>query len=56
MVMQVATEITNRRREHDRAIQGLANRDRKALKATLSGDLFALTVRGPKAANKLRLR
>ena len=38
MDMQIAAEITMRRRQHDRAALGTVNRDRKTLKAALFGN------------------
>jgi hypothetical protein len=57
MDMQIAAEITLRRRQHDRLVIGAANRDRKALKAALLGTPASPhVVPRTKPANNVRVR
>jgi hypothetical protein len=57
MEMQIAAEMTLRRRQHDRLILGAANRDRKTLKAALLGNPGSPSVVPPtRPANNARVR
>jgi hypothetical protein len=50
MERQIAAEISLRRQQHDRLLLEVANRDRKALKATMFGNVFVPPARRGKAA------
>jgi hypothetical protein len=55
--MQIAAEISLRRRQHDRADLGIINRDRKTLKAGLLGNSTSPhVVPHTKPANNVRAR
>jgi hypothetical protein len=55
--MQIAAEMTLRRRQHDRLILGAATRDRKTLKAALLGNPASPpVVPRTKSANNVRVR
>lgn len=54
MEMQIAAEVSLRRREHDRALIGVANRDRKTLKATVFGNFFVPPTERRKKAGTVR--